>query len=288
MLWRTHFSGPLPGSGLHAAPRTASLCKHFLLCLLLLLCTDLPAAAAQEGVPRYRVEALIFAVADPRAAAQEYWRPGENTYFPARLVHLDAASSASGTVTSKGQVSTSAPAPVSAPLSIMRLPMMQARLSAARERLEAQGEFRILFHALWEQPVYKADAAPHVLVRGGQEYGRRRELEGLLQLSLSRYLHLETDLRLSTYRKGRQGSSDWPLPAAPPLPDTDAELPAGRIRQVVQVLEGLWQEASNDLMVLRTVHMRQHRRMRSNELHYLDHPLLGMLVLVYPADTKEQ
>jgi hypothetical protein len=28
--------------------------------------------------------------------------------------------------------------------------------------------------------------------------------------------------------------------------------------------------------------MHDHRRMRSGELHYLDHPLMGVLVLVIP------
>ena len=30
--------------------------------------------------------------------------------------------------------------------------------------------------------------------------------------------------------------------------------------------------------------MRESRRMRSNELHYLDHPYLGLLILVTPLE----
>jgi hypothetical protein len=36
--------------------------------------------------------------------------------------------------------------------------------------------------------------------------------------------------------------------------------------------------------VERTVVMRQHRRMRSKELHYIDHPLFGLLIKIIPYD----
>jgi hypothetical protein len=47
----------------------------------------------------------------------------------------------------------------------------------------------------------------------------------------------------------------------------------------------------------RVVSMRQHRKMRSSELHYLDHPLLGLLIQITPyeppakealADSEDQ
>jgi hypothetical protein len=30
-------------------------------------------------------------------------------------------------------------------------------------------------------------------------------------------------------------------------------------------------------------HMKNHRRMRSKELHYIDHPLVGMLIQINPV-----
>jgi len=260
-----------------------SYCKHFLmpplLCLLLFAGSAMPKMTAAQEAPRYQLETLIFAIVR-EADEGERWRPEENLYFPARMAYLGE----SGPVPETGE--NDAPLPqesTQGPSIIQALPTTAAYLADIREKLEARGEFRILFHELWEQPVYDEGNAPYVLVRGGRTYGEHRELEGVLQLSINRYLHLEADLRLSTYRQGRQRSNPWPLPAVPPLPEAETALPAGRIRQVVQVLDGLWKRSKTDLRAQRTVRLRQHRRMRSGELHYLDHPALGMLVLVRPA-----
>ena len=43
----------------------------------------------------------------------------------------------------------------------------------------------------------------------------------------------------------------------------------------------------NQYSVERTVVLRQHRRMRSNELHYIDHPLFGLLVRITPYETAK-
>ena len=260
-----------------------SYCNHFLmqplLCLLLFAGGAIPTITTAQEVPRYRLETLIFAVAR-EADEGERWRPEENLYFPARMAYLGE----SGPVPETGENDELPPQELTqGPNIIQALPTTAAYLAAVREKLEARGEFRILFHELWEQPVYDEDNAPYVLVRGGRTYGEHRELEGVLQLSINRYLHLEADLRLSTYRRGGQRSNPWPLPAVPPLPEAETALPAGRIRQVVQVLDGLWKRSKTDLRAQRTVRLRQHRRMRSGELHYLDHPALGMLVLVRPA-----
>ncbi len=250
-----------------------------LLCLLLLA----GGAVASEPAPHYRIETLIFAVL--RGGDEgEYWQPGGNLYFPANMMYLEATDSASQNLGSDEAPPEDARLPSRDLITPISLPTTAAHLADVREKLEAQGGFRILFHELWEQPVYDEDAAPYLLVRGGREYGKHRELEGVLQLSINRYLHLKADLRLSAYRRGRRRGGPWPLPAVPPQPDAGTDFPAGKIRQVVQVLEGLWQESRTELTVERTVRLHQRRRMRSGELHYLDHPMLGMLVLVRPAE----
>jgi hypothetical protein len=45
----------------------------------------------------------------------------------------------------------------------------------------------------------------------------------------------------------------------------------------------------NQYSVERTVNIKQRRRMRSNELHYIDHPLLGLLIKISPVElTKSE
>jgi len=55
--------------------------------------------------------------------------------------------------------------------------------------------------------------------------------------------------------------------------------------------ENQWAEdsstAPSQYKLKRTVTLQEHRRMRSRELHYLDHPLFGVLVLITPYELPE-
>jgi hypothetical protein len=81
------------------------------------------------------------------------------------------------------------------------------------------------------------------------------ELDGTIKVVLKRYLHVYADL---AYRQ----LLDYP--------QYDEEL--NLVGQTSRVA---------------TITMKQHRRMRSRELHYLDHPLIGILVLITPYEPDE-
>lgn len=74
-------------------------------------------------------------------------------------------------------------------------------------------------------------------------------LQGTLKLILGRYLHLHTDL---LYKRPKQSDDS-----------TSATL-HGRSYNEFEI--------------------KSQRKMRSNELHYIDHPLIGILVLVTPIE----
>ena len=78
------------------------------------------------------------------------------------------------------------------------------------------------------------------------------ELDGTVKVVLGRYLHVYTDL---AYRRPFSLSS------------VSEDNALGRDR------------------VLADFAIKTHRKMRSKTLHYLDHPLLGILVEIRPADS---
>jgi hypothetical protein len=106
-------------------------------------------------------------------------------------------------------------------------------------------------------------------------------LDGTLRLILSRYLHLESDL---VWRE--------PLPSylAGMLPVEDIAASEVAITGEEQVaapaaLEGDEAMMSTEAETLSELNyqvfrMKQSRRMRSNEVHYIDHPLFGIIALV--------
>lgn len=153
-----------------------------------------------------------------------------------------------------------------------RLPRGAYGLTDVAARLERQPGFQVLLHTAWEQPGLGRDAAPYVPLPLDVAFPRdpgdasddapgpfaalppEARLYGTLRLYRERYLHFETDLR---YR----------LPDTPPA--------------AVRMDEALAVDSAYDP----TLHvMTASRRMRSEELHYLDHPVLGIVVRAVPLE----
>lgn len=137
---------------------------------------------------------------------------------------------------------------------------MQLRDEAAR--IQADNQLGLLLHTGWYQPGLAAEEATgvkvHVMAPNTRYDTARPRLEGVLTLSLSRFLHMQADL---LYRDDVSIPAGWEgmfsTSGFTYREDEYALLPQG---QFYRLLES--------------------RRMRSNELHYLDHPVFGMLVLV--------
>lgn len=125
-----------------------------------------------------------------------------------------------------------------------RLPESEHRLTALADALRRSANYRPLAHVRWRQGVLAPTASPSIdftALTGRTQEEAMPRVDGSLRLSVARYLHLETDLRLV---------EDQPYAA---------------------------QEPGTSVIPL-----RQSRRMRSGELHYIDHPRMGILVLVTP------
>lgn len=108
---------------------------------------------------------------------------------------------------------------------------------------------------------------------------RRREaevlpLDGTIKLVVSRYLHLHTDLYFTTEVHWRDGEDAGTPPASAHIEAAAAtEGPTDMTR------------GSNGRPLL-SYGFQQQRRMRSGELHYLDHPVIGLLVKVTPHEAS--
>lgn len=126
-------------------------------------------------------------------------------------------------------------------------------LDGVRRSLRRSARYRPFLHLGWRLPALSHGAArpvrigPHLGERGtggpGSDGGERPAVQGTVKVSLARYLHVELDLVYS--RPGNDAI------------DTPNAGPAG-------------------------YRLVSERRMRSGELHYIDHPLFGVLVLIEP------
>lgn len=205
------------------------------------------AASAQQGPAWYTVEAVIFERAVAADGAGEAWPPLDS------LPALDAATPllpAFGAEEVLGHV----------PFRL--LPEAEHRLSALARTLEASPRFHVLRHVAWRQPGLEPEQAVAVRLQARatealladrllrESLGTvpaTPDVDGVLRLVVSRFLHVETDLvyhRPAAQRGGAAG---------------------GELRPALE-----------------TYRLTESRRMRSREVHYLDHPLFGIIVTVQP------
>ncbi len=143
------------------------------------------------------------------------------------------------------------------------VPLADLTLVNDVKALNRRRHLRPLLHTRWRQPVPPRDAPQpvYLALEPGLDTPATRQglpmLEGYLALTVSRYLHV--NMRL-WYHADTLGMSPLPFPVEL-LPGT---------RQTLPYME-----------------LNERRRMRSEELHYLDHPKLGVLIRVTPVAAPE-
>ena len=158
------------------------------------------------------------------------------------------------------------------------------------EKISESKTQRVIFHTAWRQPgldkntalpiYFKHEvAAPPVMENENSSENNNNEqveaeqtevkttpstLEGVLRVTLARYLHLEAELTFQD-KLPEIIATDNPFSVL----DTQSE------RDKIQK-QGV-------------IHLKQKRnRIRSKELHYIDHPVLGILINITPYEKPEE
>ena len=208
------------------------------------------------------------------------------------------------------------------PRAFQLIPPEELRLTDPWKSLEKSSAYRPLLHIGWIQPGFPAEEARLVHVRndnaalgaismnadssteatdgsaaeetvptfdGGAgdaptlssriDLARdpsRVALDGTLRVHRARYLHVQADL---LYYRPLDGDGNTPVstqddPTTIPAPDSPD---TAFIEQLL---------AEEDVAP-RLFRLTESRRMRSRELHYLDHPLFGVLVEAWPVELPE-
>ncbi len=177
-------------------------------------------------------------------------------------------------------------------------PVSELEFRGKAAYMQRTGRFRTLFHETWLQPMTgEAQTLPIIIDSSGDDENWPR-LQGSVKLYLSRYLHLETNLWLNT--AGNYLPADWAMPTPPFGPqsliiieppteqDGAAFDPVATVTPVEEDNDELTEEVLGPVSPWRhAVLMQQKRRMRSQEVHYIDHPMLGVIVKLMPLNAEE-
>ncbi len=298
----------------------ATLCQCLRPWIPLVLASCLPSmvwAQAQstdtQSPPWYQIEVIFFTY--DQTNTDEIWRSDIALAYPPNWVQLkdpdavitqasESAIENPDTATTESPLSgiaeisdNSFPEPSAPIIDLARepfyyLPSEEQQLNKAVQNFRWAKNLNVLFHQAWRQPVLDKEDAPSIIVSAGGLYGQHHELEGSFSIHVSRYLHLTTNLWLTKFVNNYgQDQGIWPeLPIRPDLRDYNLPAWSGDTET------SLWEQFTpiNDdydriletpFLPERIIKFKQKRRMRSREIHYIDHPLMGMVILIEPYDV---
>jgi len=175
------------------------------------------------------------------------------------------------------------------------LPQKSYRLLEEAKLLEANSNYRILLHTAWRQPGMPEETT--IPIHFHNEYiettkipttntatdpdmpavnlptprstsmQTKSVLDGYLKIILSRYLHADFDF---VYKKGLPYTSETTIITSSSQANNDTADTALTTGPVV---------ASYTL--------KQTRKMRSKEVHYIDHPVVGVIILAWPVENND-
>ncbi|WP_148863215.1 CsiV family protein [Marinobacter fonticola] len=181
---------------------------------------------------------------------------------------------------------------VSSDLSL--IPRHELTLTAAAARLENSGRYRVLMASGWVQsfpPDYQGEPMRVSLGNMLDEAGER-EVQGYIDIDRLRYLHVTAHLDhwqpvQTTAEPGSAGSAPTSAEATPDSSQASAKnnLDSSSQSEGGEFAAGNLETTPRaDKELLTWLH--ETRRMRSEEIHYLDSPSLGLLVYFKPIKDQ--
>jgi len=293
-----------------SARRIGAFSHTFMFFLLTILLPALATAGAKSPPPSledarwFQVELILFAQKKGDPLNAEQWPDIGDLTLPDTLLELHLPQDAN---TAKNRVS--AVAASSSSENRLKLPPAYQilgddalQLTDTVKKLRRSSRFTPLLHIAWQQPTYNRQQAQPIFFMEGMnkplsaKAGRKvtprnasRMLRGTdnnigppnplfvgtVTLSVERYLHLAADLfyRQPVTQHSAIPISDLDLWYDRPYPTlNEPQGPAYRLRS--------WQ-------AIRGFQLKESRRMRSKEIHYLDHPFMGLVVVITPVKLPE-
>lgn len=280
--------------------------KRLLLSLLRLLALAAISPLLAAADRWYEVEVLVLSHLNADTTA-ERWPENDSI-----TLALDGAVPAPNTITTPMMATTPAPSAQEL-LRLAAVPPAQYKLQDAYKSLARARNYRPLLHTAWRQPIGPGKNNVKIRLAGGKDYAGRYgllgklltsgdqpaseglwEVDGYVQLSASRFLHVETEMLFR-----RPADVILPPPAADsPVPadvvtttDTAATTePATATNPATTPPTDAgpgWQTTDTLLVAedhLQFYKLSQGRRLKANELHYFDHPLFGLLIVLRPLE----
>ena len=260
----------------------------------------------------FEVELIVFAHKNNLALESEKWPEITDLVLPEKMVELSQPEPESpkktqpkvneqSLVFEQVNPDTSLPIeePVPMPVAFVFLKNEELQLKESFKKLKRSSRFEPLLHIAWRQPTYGRKHAQAILLYEGMtkpeltknnktkpKNSRSKSIDadikpvdprfaGTIRLSVARYLHFAADL---VYRT--------PVTQRLAIPMSSEELWNDTPYQTLYDPQGPAVQLES-WKAMRGFRLKESRRMRSKRIHYLDHPFLGIVVLITPVELPE-
>ena len=153
-------------------------------------------------------------------------------------------------------------------LAFESLDKSEHQLTSIARSISRSSLYKMLLHQAWLQPVSSIDTSKPILIQTGDHFDDTYEIDGTIEISRSRFLHLNTDLWFTEFTSRYQQAS---------MPLT-LNLSPETARKYTDVVN--WESNRGRYLPMHAHRLVHSRRMRRSILHYIDHPKFGILIQI--------
>ena len=214
------------------------------------------ALAETEAAPlkQYDVEIIIFEDAHARYLNSETWPQ-----------HDDSVSTDDESIQGQSIINTKKNKPA---VEIENI--KPSILTQEYKRINRSSQYEVLQYSAWRQPGLESSKAFDVelaSLKNSHSAKSENSISGTIKVVLARYLHLFGELEYHRPLQSKAGATD-------------------NTQQGQESADASYGPAS--LASENSYPIEFRRRMRSKELHYIDHPLVGILVQINPVEIVKE
>ena len=145
------------------------------------------------------------------------------------------------------------------------------------KRISKSKELNILSSGSWQQPIIRGQKLPPLKITAGQSYegGNRFQLEGELQIRRERYMHAEINVFLADFiALPYDDLKDWFFES------DETKWPVDWLLQPLAYQHPALTKVGASLIPENVIHFNQSHRIKNSEIHYIDHPALGLIITI--------
>lgn len=155
----------------------------------------------------------------------------------------------------------------------------QMVLSNAINQLKRSKDTRVYSSGAWQHALAKNETLPPLRIDIDKTESGGQHLQGELSIRRGRYMHAEATLYLADFSKLPYLTlTNWLLES------DDTRFPIQWLTQPLAYRHPALESVGENIMAQNLSVLKQSRRIKDGEIHYIDHPALGLIVTIQSID----